>query len=65
MSELDPNKATIDNFIDSLPHEIPRLEAHEIPRASNKIFSQSAFGTGYISEDGQHAVKIMNLKQRI
>jgi hypothetical protein len=65
MSELDPNKATIDNFIDSLPHEIPRFEAHEIPRASDKIFSSSSFGTGYISEDGQHAVKIINLKQRI
>ena len=62
---LDLDKAKIDNFIDSLPHEIPRFEAHLIPRASSVIFPPSAFGTGYISEDGQHAVKIMNLKQRI
>jgi len=62
---LDLDKAKIDNFIDSLPHEIPRIEAHLIPRASSVIFPPSAFGTGYISEDGQYAVKIMNLQQRI
>ena len=65
MPGLDPNKATIDDFIRTLDPKIPRFEAHEIPRASNKIFSSSSFGTGYISEDGQHAVKNINLKQRI
>lgn len=65
MPGLDPDKAKIDNFISTLDPSIPRFEAHQIPRASSVIFPPSAFGTGYISEDGQHAVKIMNLKERI
>jgi serine/threonine protein kinase len=65
MSELDPNKAKIDDFIRGLPRVIPHLTLDKIPRATNIRFPESAFGTGYISEDGQHAVKIINLKQRI
>lgn len=65
MSELDQNKAKIDDFIRGLPPVIPRLEAHEIPGESDIIFSPSAFGRGYISEDGHHAVKIIDLRQRI
>jgi len=65
MSELNPGKAKIDDFIRTLPRVIPRFESHQIPRASNIRFPPSAFGTGYISEDGQHAVKIMNLGPRI
>ena len=65
MPGLDPNKVRIDDFIRTLDPKIPRFEADQIPRASNIIFPPSAFGTGYISEDGQHAVKIINLKQRI
>lgn len=65
MPGLDPDKAKIDEFISTLDPKIPRFEAHQIPHASNIIFPPSAFGTGYISEDGQYAVKIMNLKQRI
>lgn len=62
---LNPDKTKIDDFIRSLPHEIPHLTLDQIPRASNIRFPESTFGTGYISEDGQHAVKIINLKQRI
>ena len=65
MPGLDPNKVRIDDFIRTLDPKIPRFEADQIPRASNIIFPPSAFGTGYISEDGQHAVKIMNLGPRI
>jgi serine/threonine protein kinase len=65
MPELNPDKAKIDDFIRTLPRVIPRFEADQIPRASNIRFPPSAFGTGYISEDGQHAVKIMNLGPRI
>ena len=62
---LNPDKTKIDDFIRSLPHEIPHLTLDQIPRASNIRFPESTFGTGYISEDGQHAVKNINLKQRI
>lgn len=65
MPGLDPNKVRIDDFIRTLDPKIPRFEADQIPHASNIIFPPSAFGTGYISEDGQYAVKIINLKQRI
>ena len=65
MPELNPDKVRIDDFIRTLPRVIPRFEADQIPRASNIRFPESMFGTGYISEDGQHAVKIMNLGPRI
>ena len=65
MPELNPDKVKIDDFIRTLPRVIPRFESHQIPRASNIRFPPSAFGSGYISEDGQHAVKIMNLGPRI
>ena len=65
MPGLDPNKVRIDDFIRTLPSVIPQLTLDQIPRESNIRFPPSAFGTGYISEDGKCAVKIMKLKQRI
>jgi serine/threonine protein kinase len=56
---LTPEQTEIETFITQtiLPSGVPILEDIDIPQPTGNVFPESGFGTGYISSDGQFAIK--------
>jgi len=51
----------INNFMSKLPREVPRIDLKDIPQQTHNQLPPSGFGTGYISHNSEHIVKIIDI----
>jgi len=55
----------INNFMSKLPREVPRIDLKDIPQQTHNQLPPSGFGTGYISHNSEHIVKIIDIGSSI
>jgi serine/threonine protein kinase len=55
----------INNFMHELPREVLRIDLKDIPQQTHNQLPPSGFGTGYISHDRKHVVKIIDIGSSI
>ena len=55
----------INKFMSELPREVPRIDLDHIPQQTVNRLPPSGFGTGYISHDMKHVVKIIDIGSSI
>ena len=70
VTEIKQNNFTmisqfINNFMHELPREVLRIDLKDIPQQTHNKLPPSGFGTGYISHDRKHVVKIIDIGSSI
>lgn len=70
VTEIKQNNFTmisqfINNFMHELPREVLRIDLKDIPQQTHNQLPPSGFGTGYISHDRKHVVKIIDIGSSI
>ena len=70
VTEIKQNNFTmisqfINNFMHELPREVLRIDLKDIPQQTHNQLPPSGFGTGYISHDRKHIVKIIDIGSSI